>query len=61
MLTVPTIPVGSGPILLDRVMCTGEETRLWDCVFTGPELNNCVHSQDAGVQCVAGIILRVAA
>lgn len=55
MLTVPTISAGSGPILLDRVMCTGVETRLWDCVLNGIDNNSCVHSQDAGVRCVAGM------
>ena len=54
MLSTPAISAGSGPILLDRVMCTGVETRLWDCVFDDIDNNNCVHSQDAGVRCTAG-------
>ncbi len=57
VLTVPFIQTGSGSIFLDRVACTGEENRLWDCVFSGPELNTCVHSQDAGVRCIAGSYL----
>ena len=45
---------GSGPILLDDVMCNGLENRLIDCTHRGFEVDNCVHSQDAGVTCLAG-------
>ena len=45
---------GTGPIFLDDVMCNGLESRLFDCAHRGIEVDNCVHSQDAGVECVAG-------
>ena len=45
---------GTGPILLDEVMCIGLEYRLFDCPHAGIEVDNCGHSQDAGVVCVAG-------
>ena len=40
---------GTGPILLDDVMCTGNERRLVDCPFISN--HNCMHSEDAGVVC----------
>ncbi len=44
---------GNGPILLDDLSCTGQETRLIDCPHGGIEASNCVHSSDAGVRCVS--------
>ena len=40
---------GSGPINLDDVQCTGNETNLLNCQFN-PN-HNCVHFEDAGVMC----------
>ena len=42
---------GSGPILLDDVNCNGRETSLIDCGFS--LVHNCLHSEDAGVECVS--------
>ena len=41
---------GTGPILRDRVTCTGQETRLRDCTFFTPDSFD-YHYEDAGVQC----------
>ena len=41
---------GAGPIHLDDIQCTGNETRLLDCPHT--TVHNCTHSEDAGVVCI---------
>ena len=45
---------GSGPILLDNILCTGLEDRLFDCPHVGMEVNNCSHDQDVGIACMEG-------
>ena len=42
---------GTGPILRDRVSCTGQEARLRDCTFYTPDIYD-NHFEDAGVQCI---------
>lgn len=37
------------PILMDDIGCTGSETSLQECTFSGN--HNCRHSEDAGVEC----------
>lgn len=45
-------PPGSGRIWLDDLACTGQESDIFDCRNPGIGINNCQHSEDAGVQCV---------
>ena len=43
---------GSGPIFMDNVRCTGVESHLSTCPFSGFEHHTtCTHAQDAGVVC----------
>ena len=44
---------GSGDIILDNVQCVGTETDLFSCPSNGPLSHNCVHGEDAGVQCIS--------
>ncbi|XP_030840909.1 deleted in malignant brain tumors 1 protein-like [Strongylocentrotus purpuratus] len=42
---------GSGPIYLDDVGCSGNESRLTDCSNGGWNNHYCGHAEDAGVDC----------
>ncbi|TKS66775.1 Macrophage receptor MARCO [Collichthys lucidus] len=46
-----TAPAGTGKIWLDDLKCTGAELDIMDCPHNGVGVNNCQHSEDAGVQC----------
>ena len=47
-----TFGEGIGSILLDNLMCEGNEITLLDCM-TSEDIgtHNCEHSEDAGVRC----------
>ena len=42
---------GDGRILLDEVLCTGDESRLVDCQHTGYGIHSCFPNAIAGVIC----------
>ena len=44
--------IGDGPILLDGVNCSGNETFLLDCPSNEYYSNNCSHDQDVGLKCL---------
>ena len=48
--------VGSGPIVLDDVRCTGSETALINCTYDR-FTSDCGHYEDAGVRCQGQILL----
>lgn len=41
--------IGTGPIHMDDVICTGDEQNLTSCSFTSNEMF-CTHANDAGVR-----------
>ncbi|XP_041638342.1 macrophage receptor MARCO-like isoform X2 [Cheilinus undulatus] len=46
-----TATSGTGKIWLDDLACVGTEGDIFDCPHSGIGVNNCGHSEDAGVSC----------
>ena len=42
---------GTGPVLLDNVVCSGSEYVLDDCAHSAIGATNCTNSQDVSVSC----------
>ncbi len=46
-----------GPIFLDNVRCVGTEFELSECAHLNFTVNNCHHSEDAGVACTGKLLV----
>ena len=46
--------MGQGPILLDEIGCTGNESTLHFCTHPRVGVHDCEHDDDAGVICIPG-------
>ena len=50
---------GTGPLLLDRLRCTGREQALLNCSHSGVEVTSyyCGHDDDVGIRCLGWLTL----
>ena len=42
---------GGGDVILDDVICTGNESTLGECKYREPFSSNCGHDEDVSVRC----------
>ena len=42
---------GTGPYWLDNVQCLGNELNIFVCAHSGINYHNCIHEEDASVEC----------
>ncbi|XP_071804947.1 uncharacterized protein [Asterias amurensis] len=52
---VAEFTIGDGPIVLDDLVCNGDERTLGECTHRGWGDNNCGHSEDAGLVCATSV------
>ena len=50
---------GTGPILLDNVVCLGNESEIFACMHNGIGNHDCFHREDASVECLCMLILML--
>ena len=53
-LTGAAFGEGTGAIILDELLCNGDEEALTGCLHNGYGNHNCGHREDAGVICDIG-------
>ena len=44
---------GTGPILLDNVLCLGNESGIFACMHNGVGNHDCFHHEDASAECLS--------